>query len=60
MDAKSAAHTVAAMAMMSRNSTTTVHRLEGSAEAAAAVVAETAKAVALSLAGRLAPVLLRE
>ena len=62
MDAKSVAHTVVAgMVTMRRNLTTTVHRLGGSAEAgtvaAAAVVAETAAAVALSLAARQVPVL---
>lgn len=51
--AKSAARTVAGMATMSRNSTTTDHRLGGSAEAAAA-------AAALSpVVGRRAPALLR-
>ena len=64
-DAKSVAHIVAGMATKSRNSTTRVHQLAGSAEEAA--VAETAPvvtaaAVAFSLlAGRRAParVLLR-
>ena len=62
MDAKNAAHIVAGMATMSRNSTTRVHLLAGSAEeagtaAVAAIVAETAAAAALLLAGRRGPVL---
>ena len=49
MDAKNVAHIVAGMATTNQNSTTRVHRLEGSAEV---VVAETAAAAAaLSLAG---------
>ncbi len=64
MGAKSAAHTVAVMATTNRNSTTTDHQLEGSAEGAViALVAETATVVAaaaLSLVvGRRASVLLR-
>jgi len=59
MDAKSAARIVVAMVTMSRNSTTTVHRLGGSAEAGTAAAAEIATAVALSLAGRPEPVLLQ-
>lgn len=54
MDAKNVAHIVAGMATTNQNSTTRVHRLEGSAEVAVAaiVVAETAAAAAaLSLAG---------
>lgn len=59
-DAKSAAHIVAGMATMNRNSTTRDHRLAGSAEAAA--VAETAPVAAAAaaafslLAGRRGPV----
>ena len=60
MDAKNAAHIVAGMATMSRNSTTRVHQLAGSAEAGTAAVAETAAAAAFLLAGRRGPVLLRE
>lgn len=60
MGAKSAARTVAGMVTMIRNSTTTDHRLEGSAEAGTAAVAETVAAAALSLVGRQVPVLLRE
>jgi len=58
MDAKNAAHIVAGMVTMSRNSTTRVHQLAESAEEAeTAAVAETA---ALLLAGRWGPVVPRE